>query len=213
MRTVRFATLVAALVWLTMWTCCCASASAGEDLSVPGTGAARPEAVFLVFHGDTDFTMGERALLIAAEEIWYRQTDGIANIIVMFDLDFHDAVGLAKLNRDKANMLIRYTSGLDAVKATDKFFKANVLGWASVSENKWTMGLVMDRYPNGAYALQVMVHEMGHTLRLDHIDNEKSIMNPYLVPKAAVCLRKPELDQFCGLYNCEGRNVRPCRSE
>lgn len=211
MRFVRLATLVVTAIWLTLWTCCCASA-ASEPGAIPGPGT-KPQGVTLVFHGDTDFTMGERALILAAREIWLRQTDGLANITVTFDLDFHDAQGLGKLTRDKANFMIRYTSDLDAVKATDSFFKASVLGWASLGNGRWTVGLIVDRYPNGAYGLQVMVHEMGHTLGLDHINDEKSIMNPYLVPKAAVCLRKPELDQFCTLYECGGYNVRPCKGE
>lgn len=177
-----------------------------------------PKAPSLVIHMDTAFTAPERADAQRAADVWKAQTEGLASIKLVYDLDFDDLIGMQKLLDDKANVVVRYESGMNAVEAADADADCEgcVLGWMTAGGlhnpkgSPVVGGFVVDRITAPGIQLQVMMHEFGHALGLPHVPSRQSIMYPSVHPGRTACLKQADLTAFCEVNVCSGATMHPC---
>jgi hypothetical protein len=177
-----------------------------------------PKAPSLVLHMDTAFTPAERADADRASAVWKAQTSGVADIKLVYDLDFDDLIGMQKLIDAKANLVVRYESGMAAVAASDEEADCDgcVLGWMTAGgvhniKGKPVYGaFVADRIEGPGIRLQVMLHEFGHALGLPHVASRQSLMYPHAIPGRTACLKPADLTAFCEVNVCNGAVMHPC---
>ncbi len=177
-----------------------------------------PKAPKLVLHMDTAFTAAERADADQAAIIWKAQTEGVADIKLVYDLDFDDLIGMQKLIDAKANLVIRYESDMYAVALSDEEADCDgcVLGWMTAGgihnpKNSPVYGaFVADRITKPGIRIQVMTHEFGHALGLPHVASRQSVMYPAAIPGRTACLKPADLAAFCEVNVCNGATMHPC---
>ncbi len=129
----------------------------------------------VVLHMDTAFSPEERANAATAADTWYKQTGGLAQITLVYDLDFDDLVGMNQLFTSGANLVVRRDSDDTIVQASDAESDCEgcVLGWMNAGglhgpgHQPIHGAFVVDRHPE--LQLAVMLHEFGHVLGVAHV--------------------------------------------
>lgn len=200
-----------------------AKASAPQGPWVPDA-----EAVRFTFHADVEFTADERAQIHAAVEKWREQTHGLADIQVVYDLDFNSISSLR--GNVENHVILRLDEEADIVKDFDCAHarKAGepcgagvgprVLGFVyppggvtNTEDGPMRMGLVWDRMdPDGTVTMYgVVLHELGHALGISHLESRNSVMFPSYSGKR--CLRTADLEAFCKVATCGNVQMLPCK--
>ena len=171
-----------------------------------------------IVHCDTAFTTDERQQLFAAADLWKRQTSGLAEVTLVFDVDFASTSNIQNHVDLQHNMMLQLESWMPAVSDEGT---AKTLGFVSPSggiHNPWhkplTVGFVVDRVaPNGisdATLKQIALHEFGHVFGVPHQLAMNAIMFPSAVKTDSVCLKRPDLAAFCQVNDCGTRRMYPC---
>lgn len=70
--------------------------------------------------------------------------------------------------------------------------------------------LVMDRLENPRDFYDVVMHELGHAIGLDHIPARDSIMYAHHSPSSPNCPHQADMAEFCRVYGCELKDVKWC---
>ena len=189
---------------------------------VPDAEEPRPPEVTL--HMDTAFTAEEREDAFRATEVWRKQTNELARIHLVYDLDFDDLIGLNKLFTNGASLVVRRDSEDTLVQGADEESGCDgcVLGWMNSG------GLHASGHPpvHGAFVfdrleglnadlipgirLQVMIHEFGHVLGLPHVAATQALMYPGVIPGRTSCLKQADLSAFCSVNVCGTTRMFPC---
>ncbi len=189
---------------------------------LPGSpGATEPIPAKITIHADVDFVPSERAWFSTAANTWRLQTGGLAQVTMVYDLDFTSTSNLRKHVDDGDNLMLRADSFMEIVQKMDLEDcppdKACVLAWVNPSggiHNPWHKPVnsvfIPDRYPDAKYATLVILHEMGHMLGLPHLNQVQSIMYPSIVPQRTACLKKADLNAFCDANECGTTILHPC---
>lgn len=183
--------------------------------------------VTVVLHADVAFTKSERAALEWAAEVWRQQTQGLADIRIVYDLDFN-SVSTLKANVDN-NVLIRFTSDIELIQKMDcKHAEAmelpcgtgegpKVLGFVyppggvnAAEQSPIRMGIVSDRVTGDGRLEGVTLHELGHVLGIAHLKERSSIMFPAYSDGRKACLKSPDLDAYCRAQACGSVAMKPC---
>lgn len=173
----------------------------------------------VIVHTDKAFTEEERFQVVAAADTWNAQTDGLANLEVVFDLDMNGASDLLHLARNHV-LLLRMPEDTDVVEYLDEDSGGRVLGAVTPSggalvSKEARMIIVADRLPDSPTFRRVALHEFGHLLGLPHVPEPTGIMYPSTGPvpedkMGTVCLRLPDIAEFCRVHDCSGANPTHC---
>lgn len=184
-----------------------------------------PEIVTVVLHADVEFTKEERAALERAAATWRQQTGGLADIQLVYDLDFANMASL-RANVDH-HVVIRFDSEASVIQKMDCQHAGfvglpcglstgpKVLGFVSPAgginaDSPMRIGFVHDRVVGDGRLEGVALHELGHVFGIAHLqDNVESVMYPaYRNDKR--CLRKADLEAFCEAQTCGNVDLSPC---
>ncbi len=193
---------------------------APEPFTVGKLGGEPTKPATVTVHADTDFTQEERADMLLAANIWRWQTSGLADINVVFDLDFSSIQSLGELLASDEVLVVRAEEGSSSVLAADASSNCEgcVLGWMTSG------GIHAPKllHPiQGAFIvsrmnqvegrqLKVMLHEFGHLLGLPHSPSVQGIMYPASITDTTNCLKKSDLALFCTVNECSGALLYPC---
>lgn len=179
--------------------------------------AEQPKAASVVLHADKDFTVAEREVMYSAAAIWSRQTSGVADIQLVFDVDFESLMGLQEHVKNGHNLVLRAESWMDMVIREDASVGHGVvLGWMTAGgiHNPGRLPVtgvfVEDRLEDRNVALQTVIHEFGHVLGLPHVPSVQSIMYPGIIRSRKACLKRPDLAAFCQVNDCGTSKMLPC---
>lgn len=164
-------------------------------------------------HADTQFSPDERAAIDLAAWKWALQTNGMAQITIVYDLDKTSIISL--MENDENNVIIRADSSMELVQAVPE----GVLAWVTSQCGGGIqdpcgapvmMVVVSDRMPESLE--QIAMHEFGHVLSMQHVRDANSIMRPavHVFPEAGVCLKQADISEFCRVWDCGHTQMFPC---
>jgi hypothetical protein len=181
----------------------------------PALGPPRPVEPHIEFHGDVEFTMEERWSIQKAASTWAIQTSGMAQITIIWDLDFSDTEGLGEHQDAGHSVILRLTSD-----TTDE--DEGVLAYAGSGgvHNPWgkpvLVALIVDRMDICDILVEncftnTIIHEFGHALGIPHVGTPAAIMYPSQLSRPHTCLTQPDLSAFCEVNVCT-RPVYPCEN-
>lgn len=166
-------------------------------------------------YADRRFTAEEEKSIREAIDLWYKTTDGVGYVDVVFG-------ARVSLTRDVAPRyrIIRMTE----IEATQSKLRPGLLGaqWLeyetlSITASGEVVAIIPSRI-HGDYSLRTVVaHEFGHHFGLDHTRHPEALMNPH-PPNSAVdkmfestCLSRADLVEFCHYQSCSGSAVHECQ--
>ncbi len=203
--------LFALFLCLLALSACVTRVSIGEI--VPGASGTTDPSVTI--HADTAFTASERTSIQEAADLWRRQTDGVAIIVVAYDLDQDNVTDHLNAKHD---VMVRLDSDMDAVIEFDATtYPGKLLGFVTPTggiHNPWksplTVGFVADRLEDPDYMRLVVLHEFGHVLGLPHSSSINAVMYPSAIKAMTVCLKRQDLASFCSINDCAQHRMVPC---
>lgn len=180
-------------------------------------GAQEPLAPSVTLHMDTDFTTSERASAQEAVDLWRNQTSGLANITLVYDLDFNSLSNLQEHVAEGHHLVASMESWMSVVQSEDESNHCDgcVLGWMNaggvhgVGHRPIHGAFVLDRIPADMLTA-IMVHEFGHVLGVPHVGAIQGVMYPAAIRGRTACLKKPDLVAFCSVNECGNRKMYPC---
>lgn len=173
--------------------------------------------VVKIFHADKNqFNVSERGLINDAIAKINDQTNGLAKIGVIYDLDW--SAPTANADYVHLDQILSHYSFSSAVAKQDKDMPLGnvVLGWADVDFNNpkyvTRVNLVVDRLRTDEQYRHVVMHEILHALRLHHTPGKKiSVMYWQTTgPEPTTCMSFFDAQELCRVYNCKVEEISYC---
>lgn len=170
-----------------------------------------PCTVSLNFHGDIEFTPAERLDIESSMKAWKTATDGAACLSVSWDLNFDSMENVASHEDD--NVILKVHSMVSIIQTLDEQADGAVLGFVfppgGVKTHKPVrLFLVYDRLMNRMG--EVSMHELGHSMGMQHTRDPWSVMFFASTPESPKCLTRPDMAEFCRVNDCTGHSVKVC---
>lgn len=149
----------------------------------------------ITLHADPSFTPPIRECIGLAADKWTTQTDGRADINVVYDGTDGDHI-------------IPWYSTDTKVTSQDEGEK-KLLGQVGVVDGDTEMRLVVDRLQDPKTCQLAAIHEFGHVFGIHHIETKlTNIMHPAVYRNRTACLKVDDLRAFCDIHGCI--TISPC---
>lgn len=144
-----------------------------------------------------------RLIKEAADE-WEKETHGIATIEVVRG---YDDFLFNSIEHDQSSMVMMRASIWNSViTSLDARLHTTILGYFFDKVGTQTIIVVPSRMLGEDYYRGVIIHEMGHALALDHIDEDNTIMVSTM-DRSSYHLSKIDIDWFCRVYYCDASKL------
>lgn len=72
-----------------------------------------------------------------------------------------------------------------------------------------TIWIVQDRIEFEEEYLAIVMHELGHSLGLEHTTHEETLMYP-MIDGSIMCITQYDLKGFCKIYGCDTEEMNFC---
>lgn len=165
-----------------------------------------------IVYVDKNFSDLEKSFITKAGEEWQTATNGMTQFIFVYN---SAPVNITSNN----NTIIRRFYMRPAqenefiVQYLDFILKADLLGWwdeHNILNNKInTMIIVRSRISSQEEYVSVVMHEMGHSMKLEHTPNEGDLMFNTMI-YADECITLNDLKQYCAIYHCDATKLNYC---
>lgn len=144
-----------------------------------------------------NFTLDERKIIKESAEEWNKATNGIIKIV------------LSEGNCGKENSILKVNTDNRLIMSRDRFTFNATLG--VFEPNNKNIYLVSERITTQRIFKSVLIHEFGHALSLQHIDDKNSVMYLFL-EEQITCITKADAQEFCKVYLCKLEDLKYCSS-
>lgn len=164
---------------------------------------------------DKGFSGPERELIVDGFKQWERDTRGTVKFDVTtypFDSSTDEVPEGEAGKCTYDTYVVRMPETAKVVKKLDERFKpkGHTLGFTQSNCKMRVVALITSRLRDAKLFRQVVVHEAGHLIGLDHIPVPKeSVMFPS-TDKATKCPTALDMKQLCMLYDCDWRDMAAC---
>lgn len=158
-----------------------------------------PTSAHKIIYISEAFDSEELVLIQEAANEWYVETKGLVSftIIYSFDYDIYQSI------RHHENEMVMARAGIgdSLLDVLDANVSGIVLGYYLAELDTQTIILVPDRMRGRDYYRSVIMHEMGHSIGLSHLDVDNTIMVSSM-DRAGNHLTKNDIEWFCRVYYC-----------
>lgn len=162
---------------------------------------------------DKSFGGPEREIIVDEFRRWQRDTGETVKFKVAdysFDPSLEEVPEVAKGECTYDTYVYRASVMDPTVRKLDAREGGKTLGFTSSTCTQRVVALITERLGNSKIFRQVVFHEAGHLVGLDHIPVPKeSVMFPS-VDKASPCATALDMKQFCMLYECDWQTTKFC---
>ena len=148
-----------------------------------------------ILYVERRFSNEEFAIISSAAEEWNQKT----NHIIQFDV-----VRLPtneKIDIINGIFIIKYNEDNPYIIPIDGLNDSSTLGFYTTENSINEIGLIPDRFSFRTYK-PVILHELGHSLGLQHNEDIGTLMYPYM-DLAADDITEEDLKNFCVIYQCK----------
>lgn len=161
-------------------------------------------------HGDVQFTQAARECIQDAVDQWDAQTDGLADVNLVWDYDSTDMDSILEhMGNHRIQVWDFHSDSLAAADARDGTHRlAQAEG--EFAKGPVTIGVVVGRIWPPSKCQQVVMHELGHAWGLDHTASVDDVMF-HDVYQRENCLSKGDLLEFCKTNDCGSVVPKGCR--
>lgn len=199
---------VVVLVAITLLTACGAHSVEKPKAATPKKSVNNPTYTLIL---DKGFGGPEREIIVNEFKRWQRDTSETVKFNVAnytFDPKLEVIPDVKKGECTYDTYVYRVSVMDEAVRKLDE--NGKVLGFTSSTCDKRVVALVTERLGNAKIFGQVVFHEAGHLIGLDHIPvPHETVMHP-LIDKATRCPTALDMKQLCDLYSCDWRATSYC---
>lgn len=163
------------------------------------------------FHVDKALTPFAIALIRRACDKWENYSNGIVRFEILHDLEEADlGTSIAQVPT-----IVAVSSTTPAVVAFEKESRCSTcmtLGLTTRVESPHhpVIFLVVDRLEDPHDFYEVVLHEIGHAIGLDHVTDENSVMYARHQIPAPACPSKSDMIEFCSRRYCNLEDVKWC---
>lgn len=168
-----------------------------EKLPVPNKLPIAP------IYVDDQFSMSEIEIIRDAAKEWAFATHNKVQFTFFY---FHHIPNREIASEIPFNIMIKIHSTDQFVFKMDMEDKHNILGFYRFIGGNFYIGLVFDRIINEQQFRSVVMHELGHSLGINHNNSEPAIMNS-ATGEEYKCLTKLDMDLFCDAYSCKSEDM------
>jgi hypothetical protein len=162
---------------------------------------------------DKSFGGPEREIIVDEFGRWERDTNETVKFKVAnytFDPSLEEIPEVGKGECTYDTYIYRVNALNEDVRKLDARENGKTLGFTRSSCTTRVVALITERLSNAKLFRQVVFHEAGHLVGLDHIPVPKeSVMFPS-VDKASPCATALDMKQFCMLYECDWKAMKFC---
>jgi len=168
-----------------------------------------PEYVTKNLYIDKDFNQNELEYITSAAIAWSIATDNRVsyNIIVMNSntkIDVSNSLVINKVNATYADVII-LDHFFNLKTPPDQYIKIKALGYYYESKILPSIILVADRLDDFNYK-SVVMHELGHSLGLEHNESEEALFNSIMYPSCegqSNEITPIDVRQYCRIHKCK----------
>lgn len=157
-----------------------------------------PKTVHKILYLDRDFTESEKIHIIEAALEWMRST----NHLVEYDIK---VLPCKNIIPNESIIIAKFSEDNPAIISMDILSRDTILGYYNDYGFIPYIALVSSRLNHKKYHTSVILHELGHSLGLNHnkdSDGENTLMYPS-VDKGSNHITQIDLINFCLLYKCD----------
>lgn len=163
-----------------------------------------PTEVHKTIYVNDSFDDGDFVLIQQAAKEWETETHGIAHINVVKGYD--DYLAKSIVNDQSSMLIIRTGIWNPLVVLLDDRLHTTILGYFFDESGPQTIIVVPARMTSEEYYRGVMIHEIGHSLALNHLDKDDTIMVSSM-DRSSYHLSKADIDWFCRAYYCDASKL------
>ena len=145
-----------------------------------------------VWRADSRFTTEERAAIDQAAEAW----EAVGHPILV--AHGHHVTGLESTRRYIVKTTRRAVGGIH-----QPLQDSGAAGKHVVEPGREMILLVMDQMKGGTPLWQIIAHEMGHSLDMNHVDDERAIMYHSGSRNSLRCITSVDIQEMCRAQGCE----------
>jgi len=155
---------------------------------------------------DKTFTNDEIEIIQEAILEWERCTNKIATFTIKENFDSKD---YSSINDVNAIILLKFKSNNPMVKYLDLYHKNNLLGFYIKESIIPVIGIIPERVFTKDYYYSLVLHEIGHSMGMSHINDQDTVMYP-LIDKSSIHLSESDLNEFCKIHKCKSEDFKLC---
>lgn len=150
------------------------------------------------------FDQDDVVLIQEAAQEWERETHGLAKIDIRygFDMSLFESLN----HQDDSIVMVRADVDDEIVHILDERINTTILGYFLTEFGTQIILVVPDRMLGREYYRGVIMHEMGHSLGLSHLNVDDTIMVDTM-DRSSYHLSKRDIEWFCRAYYCDAAKL------
>lgn len=158
-----------------------------------------------------DFTQIEKDIIIDSAKEWAYATNNIVEFDVIEDNELQTKLKTYRFYNTKLQIIfVQPINHYDPyIINKDNVTHLTIVGFYDDERSIPIIYLVRDRIETEAHYRAVAMHEIGHSLQMQHLYQSGTVMYQY-VDSNSECLTQEDMEQFCHMYKCNIYDTNFC---
>jgi len=164
--------------------------------------------VVKLLYVDSNFTNDEVMLIAEAAHNWTVASNNRI-LFSVYQHSYYNKIMNVETNEVETIFVEKMYDDSPFVMNTDRAFNTTLLGYYDKESDIHRILLIPDRYETKTEMTTAVMHEIGHSLKLKHIDDYFTVMHKS-AEGGGYCLTYYDMDYFCHIYGCDVESTNYC---